>query len=65
MARSAKTRKSVSKRFKFTKSGKVMRRASGQDHNLSKKSGRVHRLSKKWVELSKPEAKKMKKALKA
>jgi len=40
MARSGKTRKSITKRFKFTKGGKVLRLKSGRDHLLAKESSR-------------------------
>lgn len=63
MARKAKTRKSISKRFKITKTGKVLRRAVGQDHNLSKQTGKKRRSLKKWVEVSKIEVKQLKKSL--
>jgi large subunit ribosomal protein L35 len=59
----AKTRKSLTKRFKVTKSGKVLRRAVGQDHLLSKKSSKKKRELKKMVIMSEPEAKKIKKLL--
>jgi large subunit ribosomal protein L35 len=59
----AKTRKSISKRFKITKSGKVLRRAVGQDHLLSKQTGHKRRRLKKMVQMSEPEAKKIKKLL--
>jgi len=59
-----KTRKSITKRFKFTKTGKVLRRPTGLDHYRAKKSGKKVREGRKWVELSKPEAKKIKKLLK-
>jgi len=58
-----KTRKSIAKRFKITKSGKVLRRASGLNHQRMKKTGEFKRKKKKWVKLTKPEAKKVKKAL--
>ncbi|KUK49581.1 MAG: hypothetical protein XD75_0423 [Parcubacteria bacterium 33_209] len=58
-----KTRKSLTKRFKVTKSGKVLRRTVGQDHLLSKKSSDKKRNLKKMVEMSAPEAKKIKKLL--
>ncbi|MDD3386626.1 MAG: 50S ribosomal protein L35 [Candidatus Pacebacteria bacterium] len=58
-----KTRKSLTKRFKLTKSGKVLRRAVGQDHLLSKKSSKKKSSLKKMVEMSAPEAKKIKKLL--
>jgi len=60
----AKTRKSVSKRFKITKTGKVLRRATGLCHYRAKKSGNRIRKSRKWVRVSKPEAKKIKKLIK-
>lgn len=63
MANKAKTRKSISKRFKITKTGKVLRRAVGQDHNLSKQTGKKRRLLKKWVEVSPIEVKQLKKSL--
>ena len=58
-----KTRKSLAKRFKVTKSGKVLRRVVGQDHLLSKKSSDKKRNLKKMIEMSAPEAKKIKKLL--
>ena len=58
-----KTRKSLTKRFKVTKSGKVLRRTVGQDHLLSKKSSDKKRNLKKMIEMSAPEAKKIKKLL--
>ena len=59
----AKTRKSLVKRFKITKNGKVMRRAVGQDHLLSKKSSQKKRYLKKMIEMSPSEAKIIKKIL--
>ena len=58
-----KTRKSITKRFKITKTGKVLRRATGLDHYRAKKSGGRKRLSRKWVKVSKPEAKRIKKLI--
>ncbi|KPJ56270.1 hypothetical protein AMJ49_05270 [Parcubacteria bacterium DG_74_2] len=59
-----KTRKSVTKRFKITKTGKILRRAIGQDHFRAKKSGKAKRRIRKWVKLSGPLAKKVKGLLK-
>ena len=59
-----KTRKSIKKRFKFTKTGKILRRAIGQDHNRMKKSGQAKRRMRKLVTVSQIEAKKIKKLLK-
>jgi large subunit ribosomal protein L35 len=58
-----KTRKSITKRFKITKTGKIMRRPTGQNHFRGKKSGDKIRSKRKWIELSKTEAKKIKKLL--
>ena len=58
-----KTRKSILKRFKITKTGKVLRRPVGQDHYLAKKSGKRIRKLRKLVPVSKWEAKKIKKLL--
>ena len=58
-----KTRKSLKKRFKITRTGKVLRRPTGLDHYRAKKSGKKIRESRKWVEVSKAEAKKIKKLL--
>jgi len=60
-----KTRKSIKKRFKITKNGKVLRRPTGQDHFRAKKSGQERRKKRKWVKVSKPLAKKIKKLLKS
>jgi len=58
-------RKSIQKRFKITRTGKVLRRQTGLDHYLAKKSGKTKRKKRKLVELSKPEAKKIKKLLRS
>jgi large subunit ribosomal protein L35 len=58
-----KTRKSILKRFKITKSGKILRRQTGQNHFRAKKSSKVIRRKRKLVEVSKPEAKIIKKFL--
>jgi len=61
----AKTRKSILKRFKITKTGKVLRRPVGLNHYRAKISGKKRRQSRKWVEVSKAEAKKIKKLLRS
>lgn len=58
-----KTRKSLTKRFKITKTGKILRRPTGQDHLRAKKSGKKIRQSRKWIKLSKSESKILKKYL--
>jgi large subunit ribosomal protein L35 len=59
----SKTRKSISKRFKITKTGKILRRPSGQDHYRAKKSGDRVRKGRKWILVSKTEIKKIKRLL--
>ena len=58
-----KTRKSIKKRFKITKTGKVLRRLTGQDHFQAKKSGKRKRQGRKWVRVPDHLAKKIKKLL--
>jgi large subunit ribosomal protein L35 len=58
-----KTRKSITKRFKMTRTGKILRKSTGLDHYLAKKTGKDIRRKRKWVELHKSEAKKIKKLL--
>jgi large subunit ribosomal protein L35 len=58
-----KTRKSIKKRFKITKTGKVLKRLVGQNHFNAKKTGKKRRKSRKWVSLSKVDAKKIKRLL--
>jgi large subunit ribosomal protein L35 len=58
-ARGAKTRKAVSKRFKITGSGKVMRNHSGKRHLLSCKSPKRRRKLGTSVELDKSDYKRV------
>lgn len=58
-----KTRKSILKRFKITKGGKILRRVVGQDHYRAKKSGKRVRKGRKLIEVSKSEAKKIRKLI--
>ena len=60
-----KTRKSVAKRFKVTKTGKVLRRGSAIRHLRTKKSKRRIRRQKVAQEVTGRWAKKLKKVLKA
>lgn len=59
-----KTKKSLTKRFKVTKNKKILRRATGQNHFLAKKSAKQRRKTNKLIPLSKGEAKYVKKLLK-
>ena len=58
-----KTRKSVVKRFRVTKTGKVMRRRSFARHLNEKKSSSRKRALKRTVQTKKAYAKRIKKAL--
>ena len=48
-----KTKKSISKRFKITKKGKVIKRTAGQAHYNSRESGKTRRNKRSDVELNK------------
>jgi len=58
-----KTKKALVKRFKITKNGIIMRRATGQNHYRSKKTGEQRRKGRKWIPLAKNEAHKLRKYL--
>jgi ribosomal protein L35 len=58
-----KTRKSITKRFKITKNGKIMRRLTGANHYRVKKSGNRIRKGRKWVMVNESEAKKIRKLI--
>jgi len=59
-----KTRKSLTKRFKITKIGKIFRRRIGQNHFRAKKTGKQIRESRKLISVSKQETKKIRKLIK-
>ncbi len=56
-----KTRKSILKRFKITKTGKILRRPIGQNHFRAKKTGKKIRQSRRWVRVGAVLSKKIKK----
>jgi len=58
-----KTKKAAAKRFKITKSGKIMRKQTGQAHLNAKQSGNKRRRKRKMVQVSGAEAKKIKRLL--
>lgn len=60
----AKTRKSLTNRFKVTSTGKVMRRVTGQNHLRQNKTKRVKQAKNSWIEVPQPLAKKIKKMMK-
>ncbi len=47
-----KTKKSISKRFKITGRGKIMRRTPGRRHLMGSKSTKQKRQSGKWKPVS-------------
>jgi ribosomal protein L35 len=47
-----KTHKAIAKRFKKTKSGKIVKRASGQNHFNARETGKVGRNKKSDVIMS-------------
>jgi large subunit ribosomal protein L35 len=47
-----KTHKALAKRFKVTKTGKVLKRAAGQDHFNSRESGKVTRNKRRDRQMS-------------
>ena len=55
-----KTSKSIRKRLKFTSSGKLLRRQSGRNHLLQKKSSKSKRQLRKIAYISSGEYKVMK-----
>jgi len=59
-----KSRKSLLKRLKITRNGKVLRRHTGQDHLGSKKLGEKERARRGLVALSKSDLKILKKLIK-
>ena len=58
-----KSKKAITKRFRVTRSGKVLYRASGINHFLAKKSTKAKRRKKIWRELSGQYAKQIKKLM--
>ncbi|RJR30398.1 50S ribosomal protein L35 [Candidatus Microgenomates bacterium] len=58
-----KTRKSIVKRFRFTKNGKVLRRRAFTSHLNEKRSSKKRRRQSRAVEVTGFYAKKLKKAV--
>lgn len=48
-----KTHKAIAKRFKITKSGKILKRKSGQDHFNSRESGKITRKKRRDISMGK------------
>jgi large subunit ribosomal protein L35 len=47
-----KAHKAIAKRFKITKTGKVIKRTAGQDHFNSREAGKVTRMKRKDRQMS-------------
>lgn len=47
-----KTHKAIAKRFKVTKTGKVIKRTAGQGHFNARETGKVRRAKRSDVQLS-------------
>jgi ribosomal protein L35 len=60
-----KTQNAIAKRFKVTKSGKVLKRAAGQDHFNSRESGKVTRNKRRDRSMSECFTKSIKKLIQA
>ena len=58
-----KSKKAITKRFRVTRSGKVLYRASGINHFLAKKSTNSKQRKKVWRELTGRYAKQIKKLI--
>jgi len=58
-----KVKQALLKRFKITKTGKVLRRLTGQNHFRAKKTGQQIRKRRKLVPVSKWEAKLIKRTI--
>jgi large subunit ribosomal protein L35 len=58
-----KTHSGASKRFRLTGTGKIIRRRANNAHYFERKSSTLTRRLSGYVELSPPDAKKMKKLL--
>ena len=58
-----KTHKAVAKRFKITRTGKVLKRVNGQDHFNSRESGKVTRNKRRDFALTGKLSRTIKKAI--
>ena len=58
-----KTRSAAKKRFKVTKTGKIMRRPTMRSHNLEKKSSKRKRRFRKEIEVTGADRSALKKML--
>lgn len=58
-----KTRKAIVKRFRITKTGQILRRPTGQDHYLAKRSSKKRRGLRQWIPVAQTEARVIRKLL--
>jgi len=58
-----KTNKAIAKRFKITRTGKVLKRVTGQDHFNSRETGKVIRNKRRDVQLTGKLSRNIKKAI--
>jgi ribosomal protein L35 len=56
-----KSHNAISKRFKITKTGKVLKRKNGQDHFNSREPGKITRMKRRDIEVFKTIANNIKK----
>ena len=59
-----KTHNALSKRFKVTKNGKVLKRTAGQDHFNSREGGKVTRMKRRDRQMSEAFARTIKRLIK-
>ena len=58
-----KTKQAVAKRFKITKSGKILKRTGGQNHFNARESGRVKRNKRRDRQIAKVDQKNIKRLM--
>jgi len=58
-----KTRKSIAKRIKITKKGKVLKKRAGQDHFNARESGKVKRNKRRITKMAKANVKNIREQL--
>ncbi|MDD5341635.1 MAG: 50S ribosomal protein L35 [Patescibacteria group bacterium] len=54
MAKGQKTHKSIVKRFRITRTGKIMKKKAGQGHFNARESGNITRLKRRSTTMAKP-----------
>lgn len=54
MSKGQKTHKSIVKRYKITRTGKVLKKKAGQGHFNARESGNITRMKRKTTNQAKP-----------